>query len=1383
MEEGPQPPVSVRLHPGKRRRDSRDEDLDTVSDNKSHRRARPCLARQSELLQGSEVAGVFASRLGPPSAGGSSSGGGASAGDGGAPMVEVRERGIVEEGSEIAREVESGGVTRYITLAGGTTPASVRSRKRSTPTPTVMCSVERACREGCVFGVPRAPTRCSAPNQQIRAASIRKDALAGRPDNAALAIHVNTHHPGEGGTFQFLHHASARNSWSEGGNWARFPTSYTVCESCGHMHRKKDTHTCAGSGAVNVFLMPPQRQPRARAAATPAAPPPPPPLAPPLPPDPPPPLPPQPPAAVPLGGAMDWDLSSGRVAQGLDLVSCAQIQEWDMATTTSTSSRANVFIGRAVGDFLQHAIGLFCRQLEVTEGAEDDQVLTDRAVKLLYLTPALLLSPDGAISRQEREARFRQGDLVPLVTALIAFSGRRRAGAGPRDTSEGGLYKRVARKVKERRGVSKAAKQLLEGSRRSHTEAVYQAMVEKHPADNAPATVAAIEVGRQKLREPEALPPDYSFCTAAAIVRALKQADPTSAPGLNGLRYSHLQVAVKATGDEAGGLALALARLWRMLLQYPQRFPQQFWALHTAGRLSAVGEVKARPITVMNALTRLLDTATVQALMPPLQDRLLAVGQVGVGTPLGVERMALTVRLAQERGDWIFASDSRNAFNEISRAALFQAAAEHLGPAYEYLVRQYGEAQPSLVFHMEDGTTARIASQRGVPQGSPWGPLWFALGTLPVLERFQQYGPPAGVQLVAYLDDHQFMGPSPQAAEPHLRRFTQELYELAGLTSQPAKSFATHNSLANEEQVLDVQDVEALERAGFTLSREGVVAVGIPVGSSRFKRAHVASLLQKSGFLATAEHLRNMSSSYTQAATQILIHSLTARFNHVMRSVEPGILEEMGLQHDVVALWTAEQQMGVQRSPSFPAITHSYDRDTLSLSPLQHLQLQLPIRSGGLQLTSIVSRAPAVFVATQLQVLPLVLADGRFELEGELVPELRHSPYVQSFQAALLSLITEVANVDGLASILPPLQLTWARQAPGTTPSLATLKALDLPALTPQPQPFFQKRLLKLIHAKRRDDLVAAVTLQPSSPTDPSVESRLQGAARLKSISGPGAGDFLYANGSESCMEMTPEEVQLALRRRFGVEESYGQQRCPSNGCTEARANSRHSNACMKAGLVTRTHHTLVHTFSSLLSSAKVQHSQEDTAPFTAFGNRREVGSGRQLAMDITVPAGGLVNSGNNSLMSHGALLDITVPNIFSAMHLHHPSTSSANVEGAAAEHASTAKMTHYSGKFSPNLFKLWPLPIESGGRLGATTVKFLSSLAEHVVGGRYSPRRHQKGSLLAYYRKVVSVALQRSLSSATIAYRRQILLRDSTSVFSPLFNQDVLFGSSSVVA
>ncbi len=997
----------------------------------------------------------------------------------------------------------------------------------------------------------------------------------------------------------------------------------------------------------------------------------------------------------------------------------------------------------------------------------------DRAIKLWHLPPALLLSTDGKISRQQREALFRQGDLASLVASLAKFSAKRRGGRGAHEAVADSVYKKVAQTVKQRRGISKAAKQLLEGLKRPHTPDVFAVMVEKHPSDDVVGIAAAIEEGRIVLGAAGAPEVDYSFCTPAALVRVLKEADPTSAPGLNGLRYMHLQVAVKATGDEDGGLAVAMARLWRMLLQHPQRFPPPFWALYSAGRLSAMGETKLRPITVTSAFTRLIDAATVKALLPSVQDRLSAVGQLGVGTSLGVEQMALAVRLAYEGGQFIYTNDSRSAFQEISRVRLMKAAVA-LPAAFEYLITQFGAAQPDLLFHMDDGTAAHIASRRGVPQGSPWGPLWFALGTLPVLESFQAYGPPAGVQLVAFLDDHQFMGGSPSDVEPLLRRFTQELYEVAGLTSQPAKSFATHKSLA--EQPLSLEDKEALDRAGFTLNEGGVVTVGVPIGSSNFRREHAVALIDKSGFLDVAEHLGKMSRKYTQAATQIAVHSLPARLNHIMRSVEPDLLLEMATKQDVLAPWVIEQLMNLPESVSFADITGLYDRNSLVLTPLQQLQAQLPIRSGGLQLANVESRAPAVFVAAQLQVLPLVLAPGHFDLDGELLPTLHDSPYVSALHGALKSLVVDLADSDSLASILPGSWLEWSRQPLGTVPSLLTLQAQDLPAGTPQPKPNFQKRIMKLVHEKRRLELEAAVTLLPALPADPSTESCHQASARLKSISGPGAGAWLYANGSEERTQLGPEHMELALRRRLGYEESYGQV-CPARGCTEQRANSRHGCACTKTGVVARSHTALKKTLSSILTAAKIHHVEEDTAPFTAHGNHREIGSGRQLAMDITIPAGALANSSDSSLATHGVLLDVTVPNIHSAVHLYHATRSSANFEGAAADHAATTKRTHYLGKFSSNLFKLWPMPIESGGRLGEVTAKFLSALAEHVVGGRNSVRRHQKGPLLAYYRKVISVSLQRCLSSATIAYRRLILLQDPTSRFSPLFSQDVLFG------
>ena len=74
----------------------------------------------------------------------------------------------------------------------------------------------------------------------------------------------------------------------------------------------------------------------------------------------------------------------------------------------------------------------------------------------------------------------------------------------------------------------------------------------------------------------------------ATVKAVIKKANPQSAAGPSGLRYSHLQAALC---DEL----IEDLVMFATLVFSSRTLPQIFWTLHTSANLSAVGQ-KARPV-------------------------------------------------------------------------------------------------------------------------------------------------------------------------------------------------------------------------------------------------------------------------------------------------------------------------------------------------------------------------------------------------------------------------------------------------------------------------------------------------------------------------------------------------------------------------------------------------------------------------------------------------------------------------------------------------------------------------------------------------------------------------------------------------------------------
>ena len=86
-----------------------------------------------------------------------------------------------------------------------------------------------------------------------------------------------------------------------------------------------------------------------------------------------------------------------------------------------------------------------------------------RAIKLWYLMPALLYSPDGRIKRRQRFALVESGDIVLLLPWVMAFT--RGGDSRPRDAaheaSEEAKLERASSACRDAGGVKVVARNLL----------------------------------------------------------------------------------------------------------------------------------------------------------------------------------------------------------------------------------------------------------------------------------------------------------------------------------------------------------------------------------------------------------------------------------------------------------------------------------------------------------------------------------------------------------------------------------------------------------------------------------------------------------------------------------------------------------------------------------------------------------------------------------------------------------------------------------------------------------------------------------------------------------------------------------------------------------
>ena len=267
---------------------------------------------------------------------------------------------------------------------------------------------------------------------------------------------------------------------------------------------------------------------------------------------------------------------------------------------------------------LRHALRIFCQahnavQVAPAGGPHNEALVTnlERATKFLHITPALPQSSDGRCSRQGRYNEYARGELTGLIDWLVVFAGRSRQKAR-KDTPEARRI-RASKLAHQRGGITKAASALISPPAAPRDSRTLATLRGKPPTED-PGAIATgkaqaerragiTEVGEQEQQpnvtsEPLAaqgqIPEMENLFEEATVKSVIKKANPQSAAGPSGLRYSRLQAALcdKLVEDLAAFATLVFSSCV---------LPQVFWTLHTSANFSALGQ-KARPVACGDVL-------------------------------------------------------------------------------------------------------------------------------------------------------------------------------------------------------------------------------------------------------------------------------------------------------------------------------------------------------------------------------------------------------------------------------------------------------------------------------------------------------------------------------------------------------------------------------------------------------------------------------------------------------------------------------------------------------------------------------------------------------------------------------------------------------------
>ncbi|CAI5941038.1 unnamed protein product [Closterium sp. NIES-65] len=464
----------------------------------------------------------------------------------------------------------------------------------------------------------------------------------------------------------------------------------------------------------------------------------------------------------------------------------------------------------------------------------------------------------------------------------------------------------------------------------------------------------------------------------------------------------------------------------------------------------------------------------------------------------------------------------------------------------------------------------------------------------------------------SYADDTFLVGP-PSIITTAFTALTDRLHSL-GLTVQPSK--------CSIWCPLDWPQGCATP-SGVPIAPNGLNVAGVPIGSDGYIISTVQEKL--ASFTTSLPLLHQLHDP--QTASRILSQCVSARPSFLLRTVSP--FPEI---HDLFSSWdsTLLDHFTQLFGPGY------WIPDTEQTKTAQQ-QVFLPVRLGGFGLRSSASTAPLSYLCSWAQSLPLL--STHFITDG--------SPLFRPFLSS--DTIHRLDEFIPAATAMLPKEVrdrfpSWSHLLPGYPPKLFTHLSQQLEA-----------------------SLLEKVRSSVTSPL------RL---ARLTSLQGPHAGDWLTAAPSSPQLQLTESEWRIAAAIRLGLPIPHlsSAETCACGHPFSDSSLPSHALRCPKNNEPTRVHDAIKHELHRIILELGLVSQLEDHHLLP--GRRpditcRDLQSGTTLALDVSVADS-----------QHGF-----------------PHSNAATVIGSAAATRETEKATLYAPSLHarPDV-KLLPLALETFG-------------------------------------------------------------------------------------
>ena len=342
-----------------------------------------------------------------------------------------------------------------------------------------------------------------------------------------------------------------------------------------------------------------------------------------------------------------------------------------------------------------------------------------------------------------------------------------------------------------------------------------------------------------------------------------------------------------------------------------------------------------------------------------------------------------------------------------------------------------------------------VESARGVQQGCNLGPLCYSAGSLKILKEFRANPPVPGARAVSFIDDITVTLPPElfldMSAIGKVTEWLQERLGAEGILLNQRKLQALLADGVGPEQLTEEQRV-AMDTTGLTVVRQGMRVVGVPVGTEQFQRDFLQEVVNGE----PAELVRALvPMEDAQASFHILRLSATSRLSHLLRIVPPSITCQAAAKYDALVEWASASIIAGDGAvaaglPTPAEVAHDptvcQNQTYLGHDALR--QAHLPIREGGLGLTSSISIKGAAYIGCHALVLGRVVAASA---RGNL-PSLLERPPERPMAPALIEELKIVATEAKRTQIKDAVGSSWAALAAEENPQGGEIGTLPVEA-------------------------------------------------------------------------------------------------------------------------------------------------------------------------------------------------------------------------------------------------------------------------------------------------------------------------------------------------